>query len=131
MSKVKAVFSKQLSASGDKRYVIVDSQTGEILDDAQGYGFKTPRGAYAAWGYKNQGKEKRKENRIKDDLLKKWFQENSSFIHKLEEELFRVTAGKYGPDEKFNAAFVTQLAKECQVELPVSPGYFIKYFLKN
>ena len=29
-----------------ERYIIVDEDTGEILDDAQGYGFRTKQGAY-------------------------------------------------------------------------------------
>ena len=34
--------------------VSVDFNTGAILDDAQGYGYKTPQKAHAAWGYKNR-----------------------------------------------------------------------------
>lgn len=36
----------------DPRWAIVDAETGEMLDDAQGYGFKSPRKAYAAYVYK-------------------------------------------------------------------------------
>ena len=35
-----------------KRYIIINSNTGEIVDDAQGYGFKTKQGAYKALYYK-------------------------------------------------------------------------------
>lgn len=38
---IKAVRSEQLSSSYDDRFVIVDLETGEILDDAQGYGYKS------------------------------------------------------------------------------------------
>lgn len=33
------------------RYVIINSETGEVLDDAQGYGYRTPQKAYAAYSY--------------------------------------------------------------------------------
>ena len=38
--------------------VEVDKETGEVLDDAQGYGYKTKRNAYACYGYKNRDKSK-------------------------------------------------------------------------
>lgn len=34
------------------RYIIVDRLTGKILDNAQGYGYKTPASAYRCWNYK-------------------------------------------------------------------------------
>ena len=40
------------------RYIIIDKETGEVLDDAQGYGYKTKRNAYACYGYKNRDKSK-------------------------------------------------------------------------
>lgn len=40
------------------RYMVVDTETGEIIDDAHGYGFKTAKGAMKSVCYKL-----RKENR--------------------------------------------------------------------
>ena len=37
----------------EQRYVIVNKETGEIIDDAQGYGYRTIQGAYKAFKYKN------------------------------------------------------------------------------
>ena len=42
----------------ERRFQIVDAETGEVLDDAQGYGYKSPQKAHAAWGYKNRDKSK-------------------------------------------------------------------------
>lgn len=39
------------------RYIIVDSVTNTVLDDAQGYGYRTPQKAYACWKYKYGGFE--------------------------------------------------------------------------
>ena len=44
--KVKAVRSPTLSTQKDPRYVLIDKDTGEIVDDCQGYGFKTEKKAY-------------------------------------------------------------------------------------
>ena len=47
------------SETREKRYVIIES--GEIVDDAQGYGYKTAQKAYAGWSYKNRDKSKVQE----------------------------------------------------------------------
>ena len=46
----------------EMRYCIVSTDTGEVFDDAQGYGYKTAQKAYAAFAYKNRDKSKDKEN---------------------------------------------------------------------
>ena len=52
------VKSECLSSYSDERYIIVDPETGEILDDAQGYGYKSKRNAYACWTWKTRDKSK-------------------------------------------------------------------------
>lgn len=54
------------------RYMIIDSETGEILDDAQGYGYRTKQKAHAAWAYKHPSK-KAKKNRNKNIARNKQF----------------------------------------------------------
>ncbi len=45
--------------NGETRYVIVNQETGEIMDDARGYGYKSKQNAYACYGYKRKmGKRK-------------------------------------------------------------------------
>jgi len=47
------------------RYVIVDENTGEIVDDAQGYGYKDKqRAVKAMWWKFNGGKEKKNNDKI-------------------------------------------------------------------
>ena len=50
----KVVESKKLSTYDEKRYIIVDVKTGKILDDAHGYGYKSIKKAYSAYGYKKK-----------------------------------------------------------------------------
>lgn len=35
----------------ETRFVIVDDETGEVLDNAQGYGYKSAQNAYRGWNY--------------------------------------------------------------------------------
>lgn len=42
---VKVVESKTLSSRYDRRFVIVDEETENVLDDAQGYGYKSKQKA--------------------------------------------------------------------------------------
>ena len=49
----KVVESKTLSGPYDRRFVVVAEETGNVLDDAQGYGYKSKQKAMAAWSYKN------------------------------------------------------------------------------
>ena len=45
--------SPKLSKAGDIRYIVINANTGETLDDAQGYGYKSELNAKRAWEYKN------------------------------------------------------------------------------
>lgn len=50
--KYRAKLSPTLSKRKDERYVMVNLETGEIVDDCRGYGYKTKQSAYACFGYK-------------------------------------------------------------------------------
>ena len=43
----------------EKRFVLVDTETGEIIDDAQGCGYKTAQGAHRAYGWKQTHRRRR------------------------------------------------------------------------
>lgn len=47
--------TKKVMIGGEIRYTIVERGTGKLLDDAQGYGFKTAQRAHKAGWYKFQG----------------------------------------------------------------------------
>jgi hypothetical protein len=57
----------------DDRYAIVDD-TGVIIDDAQGYGYKNKPGAYRAMAYKFQGGKEKKA--LQKKKFKDWKKEN-------------------------------------------------------
>lgn len=52
------------------RYMLIDIATGEIVDDAQGYGYRTKQKAHAAWNYQHatsKQKRARKQNRKRNE----------------------------------------------------------------
>ena len=49
--------SAELSKRCEPRYIIVNKETGEILDDANGYGYKTQKATHKGWVYKSKPKE--------------------------------------------------------------------------
>lgn len=70
MANITVIKDESLSSEYDKRYVVIDKDTGEILDNAQGYGYKSVQKAYAAYGYKNRDKSKDKEKAAKKKHIK-------------------------------------------------------------
>ena len=64
------ILSDSLSKPYNPRFVVVEKNTGKVLDDAQGYGYKTKQGAYKAWTFKrNAGNPKKyKDNQKKKAL---------------------------------------------------------------
>ena len=51
--------TNQVVIGGEYRYVIIEKNTGKLLDDAQGYGYKTAQGAHKAGWYKYQNGKKK------------------------------------------------------------------------
>lgn len=100
----------------ESRYCIVSTETGEILDDAQGYGYKTAQKAYAAFAYKNRDKSKDKERRKKRRHIEKWMKQHKNFVNLMDYCSFEIAKGSMGKDDKFNAKYVRELLKEQGLE---------------
>lgn len=82
---VSVIRSDSLSRKrGDERFVVISVDTGKILDDAQGYGYKSVRKAWAAWKWKERGCPK---PYINPDI-KRWFSEHRKFCDDLEYAAF-------------------------------------------
>lgn len=106
----------------DPRYAIMDEETGEILDDAQGYGYKTPQNAYSAYAYKTRDKSKDKEKKQRIYAIKKFLKEHKGFVSDIEEMEF--DALKNG--EKFCAKDVKEYLKENNIECEFSASEILK-----
>lgn len=97
-------------AYSETRYRIVDAETGEIVDDAHGYGYKTAQKAYAAWSYKHRDKRKDAAKKAKEKHIRKWMSEHTDFVEAMEEYAFEIEIKhSWGPGDKFNASFVSKM----------------------
>ncbi len=66
----------------DDRWVIVDFRTGNIIDDAQGYGYKSPQKAAKAGWWKFKGGKIRTNNEEK--IVKLWMSNNAKYVEEYE-----------------------------------------------
>ena len=131
MRNIAVIEDAKLSNHKGKRYIVVDKNTGEVLDNAQGYGYKSIRNAYAAYGYKNQDPEKEKEKRAKREHIRKWMKENAGFVHLMDGIALEIAKGSWGPDDKFDAKLVRQMLKENNLETDFTSGDLLREWRKR
>lgn len=124
--KIKAIEGGSMSTKYKPRYILVDTETGEVVDDAQGYGYKSVRNAYAAYAYKNRDKSKDKEKEERRAEIRKWMKEHKNFVGLMDQIAFEIAKGSWGPDDKFDAKLVKQLLKENDLEPDFTAGELIK-----
>ncbi len=113
------------------RYRIVDKETGNVLDDAQGYGYKTAQNAYAAYGYKHRDKSKDKERKELEKKIVAWLKEHSDFSNLMEQIAFEIMKGSWGPDDKFDAKLVRQMLKDNNLEIDFKVTDLLRVWQKN
>ena len=118
------VESKELSRFDNVRYVIVDSDSGELLDDAQGYGYKSKKKAYAAWAYKTRDKSKDKEKQEKIHRIKRWMKSHKGFMNTIAQYAFEIEVkGSWSPEDKVDENFI----QDCLDQY----GYIVEFDLKD
>ena len=105
---IAVIEAEKLSSQYDKRYVVIDKDTGEVLDDAQGYGYRSVQKAYAAYAYKNRDKSKDAEKQARKRHILKWLKEHKEFDGLMEAVAFDCV--KCG--EPFSAAVVKEMLKD-------------------
>ena len=128
---IKAVESKKHSKNGKIRYVIKNIKTGKILDDAQGYGYKTAQKAYAAYAYKTRDKSLDKEKALKREKIKRWMKEHKDFVNDLECFAIEITKGSWGPDDKVDAKLVRSMLKQRKLDVDFTPGELLKTWMNG
>ena len=93
MSNWKVVKSDALSEQYFPRFVVIDAESGNVLDDAQGYGYKTAQKAIVAFKWKHNKKAQAWHKKKKK--IKKWLEENPEFDSELEDMLFQAQKAAY------------------------------------
>ena len=116
--------------NGETRYVIVSADTGEVLDDAQGYGYHTAQKAHAAYAYKTRDKSKDAQLKAKQRHIEQWLKEHKDFFNLMDAVAFDIAKGSWGPNEKFDAGLVNQMLKENNLKPDFSAGELIKVWRK-
>ena len=117
------------SDKSETRYVIKDTESGVIVDDAQGYGYKSAQKAYAGWAYKNRDRSKDTEKAEKEIIILQWMKENRSFIRLLDTLAFEIVKGSHAPEDKVDVNFVRKLLKENGYrDLPFTARDLYKYW---
>lgn len=111
------------------RFRIISTDTGKVLDDAQGYGYKTAQKAYAAYAYKTRDKSKDGERAAKKRHILKWMKENKSFVKLMDECAFQIAKGTMAPDAKFDAKFVGMLLKESGLKYDFTASELLKVWM--
>ena len=75
------------------RYEVVDTSTGEVVDNANGYGYKSKPNAYRAAWYKFGG------GKAKVDSTKSWWENHRGFYRRISDEMFYIAKDCCGADD--------------------------------
>jgi hypothetical protein len=130
--KATILITSNSSDENEARYVIKDMESGEIVDDAQGYGYKSAPKAYAGWAYKSRDKSRDAEKAKKEKMISKWMKENKQFIRLLDTLAFEMWKNNRWTEDKVDAKFVRNLLEEQGYgDLPFTAGELLKYWQRG
>lgn len=109
----------------ETRYVIINSDTGEIFDDAQGYGYRTPQKAYSAFHWKKKSPEEHAEQEAKKKEVLEWCRKYKSVVRQIEDIMFISVKEKtpYTTQEIFEV-----IPEETKAEMTFTIKELLKYF---
>ena len=110
----------------ETRYRIVSIDTEKILDDAQGYGYRTTQKAHAGYGYKTRDKSKDAEKAAKTKEIKAWLKAHHGFSEFMTQIAFEIAKGSWGPDDKFDAKLVQQMLDEQELKPDFTAAELLK-----
>ena len=131
MQDIKVIRSETLSSRYESRYIIIAADTGAILDDAQGYGYRNPQKAHAAWTYKTQDRKKRKEKDRKEAAIRRWMKEHKEFVDMMDITAFEIIKGSWGPGKKFNTVLVRKMLDENGLKTEFTAAELLKTWEKT
>jgi hypothetical protein len=130
MFNIKAVKSPSLSKPYSDRFVIINVDTGEILDDCQGYGYKTKQKAHIGYAYKTRDKSKDREKEARRKEIKKWLRTHKGFTNTLDEFAFEIAKGSWDEDDKVDAKLVKTILKNLKLETEFKPSEILRVWEK-
>lgn len=105
-------------------YIVVDDKTGEVLDDAQGYGYKTAKKAYAAYFWKNRTPEQKKQYEQLTKKIKNWIKHHKRFTNLLDAYAMEI-------ETEINTKLIKELIEIQEItDFPCTPKEFIRFYFK-
>lgn len=113
------------------RYQIINTETGEILDDAQGYGYRSAQKAYAAYNYKHRSPKQKHNAKKNAKLNQEFLKQHKSFVKNLDEISFEIAKGSWGTDDKFDYQLFKQIFNESGLEFTGNLYSLYNYYLKH
>lgn len=101
------------------------STTGEILDNAQGYGYKSVQKAYAAYCYKHRSIKEIEREQVAKKLVKEWCKTHREFCSFMSGVVWDSIKT---PTAKITGKYVEKLWKEQGIpNVPFTGKEFLKY----
>lgn len=100
----------------DLRFCVIDPETGEVLDDAQGCGYKSAQSAHRAWAYKSQSTGERAAKEAKHRAIWNWLKQHKN----IENWLNAMEIDAYKGCSTFTVKDVDQMLKRANLDFPYS-----------
>ena len=121
-----------MSSPYDPRYIVVDADTSKILDDANGYGYKSAQKAHAAFGYKRKPQAQKKAEEKTKAAVRKWLQDHQNFKENVEDAVLQIAkTSPYGINVKLGVNFLNECLKEAGItDLPFSAKDLHRYWFQ-
>jgi len=124
---MEVIKSPTLSTKFENRYVCIDDN-GKVIDDAQGYGYKTKEGAYKAYAYKNRTKSEKAEYELKINKIKQYIKDHNEVINAIYDISFY--GMKDGLDKKNVDSEINQFLDSIDFDFKankISKQFFLKH----
>lgn len=122
MTDIEVVESDELSKPYDKRYVVIEKSTGKLLDDANGYGYKSRQNAYRGYGHKSATPAVKKRRVEVKRAVREWVKSNPEVVEDLGMEAFY--ASKDG--DVFGVEQASAYLSRSGIELPFTVAELLK-----
>lgn len=114
----------------ETRYKIVSKETGELIDDAQGYGYRTIEGAHRAYAYKTRDKSKDAEYKAKQGRINRWLKSHQDFVEDLNDIYVRIVRSSFGR-AKLTSEEISGLLESHNLKVDFKPSELLKVYLKG
>ena len=127
---IEIIFNEHLSKKRhDERYIVIDRDTGEVLDNAQGYGYKSRKNAHLGWAYKNRDKSKDSEKAAKRKHIQEWMKNHPEFSDDMDYASFNLAkelACGEDPSGDINVNLVKSILKHHGLEIDFTPTELLR-----